>query len=255
MVVTGRKMDPLALPLSNDADELRAQAVRLAPGTDVLQGNGRAARQAGGTAAAGTRIGLQPQPLGLQRNRAPAGEGIEHGRRLWPTGRLDLSSGLRQQLGVVGVLPRHQALHQIEQLLALGLLLGRGESPVAGRIIHQRREQHRPTRRQRLARPPDVQRRRMPAPNRLLFRRRGADRIQRQRHLDQLPLVHHAPFSPTASPNCSPPNQGGVPGVHGRQRPAGSLKGYIAPRGHNARRSRGRCPVDPPQFASRSGPR
>ena len=40
--------------------------------------------------------------------------------------------------------------------------------------------------RQRPPRPPQVQRRRMPVPNRLLARRRGVDRVERQRHLDQL---------------------------------------------------------------------
>ncbi len=48
---------------------------------------------------------------------------------------------------------------------------------------------HRPRRCQGAPRPPQVQRRRMAVPNRLLTRRRHVDCIQRQRHLDQL-LVH-----------------------------------------------------------------
>ena len=57
---------------------------------------------------------------------------------------------------------------------------------VLRRVVDHLREDHRTRRRQRPARPPQVQRRRMPVPDRLLPRRRRVDRVKRQRHLDQL---------------------------------------------------------------------
>jgi hypothetical protein len=77
-------------------------------------------------------------------------------------------------------LPRHQPLDQLVQPLALGFLRILAPKPVA-----------KPTGRPRAARTappgrPQVQGRGMSVPDRLLACRRDVDRLQRQRHLDQL---------------------------------------------------------------------
>ena len=94
---------------------------------------------------------------------------------------------------LLGVLPNHQPLQDPEQPPPLYRLTRLRREPVrmSRRIIHERSPQHRPGSCQRPRCPPQLQRRRMPMPGRLLPRRRRADHIQRQRHLNQLPLVPH----------------------------------------------------------------
>ena len=55
-------------------------------------------------------------------------------------------------------------------------------------------------RRERTARPPQVQRRRVAVADRLLPRRLAVDRLERQRHLDQLPLLHSQSFTSRGHP-------------------------------------------------------
>ena len=133
---------------------------------------------------------LQAQALSLQRDGAATCERIEHRRR--PVGEtpLNFRPGPPQHISVPAVLPHHQVLQDPEQALALDglILLGRKPVRVRRRIVHQRSPQHSPTSRQRLPRPPQMQRRRMPMTDRLLPRRRLIDRIQRQRHLNELRL-------------------------------------------------------------------
>jgi hypothetical protein len=71
---------------------------------------------------------LQTEPLRLQRDRPPAGERVEHGRQsLWEALR-DLGAGLGEHDFVRARLPPDQALDQVEQPGALGVLrLDRGE--------------------------------------------------------------------------------------------------------------------------------
>ena len=111
-----------------------------------------------------------------------------------------LCVGLGKDVGVVAVLPRHQALDDLEEPLALGGLIriSRELVGVRGGVVHERGKQHRPARRQRAPRPPEVQRRRVPVTDRLLLRRRRVDGVQRQRHLNKLPpQLSHAPCSGT----------------------------------------------------------
>ena len=116
----------------------------------------------------------------------------------------DLRPSPRQHLRVVAVLPQHQLLNQPEQPLPLRILGLRGGKPIRPRqrIVHQRSEKHRPTRRQRTPGPPQMQSRGMPMADRLLPSRRRIDGIQRQRHLNQLPheylLSHQEPTLPLA---------------------------------------------------------
>ena len=70
--------------------------------------------------------------------------------------------------------------------LLLLSLLGRKQLRPTGRVIHQLGEQHCPRRGQRPPSPPQVQRRWMAVPNRLLPRGRNVDGVQRKRDLDQL---------------------------------------------------------------------
>ena len=159
-------------------------------------------------------IGLQPQALGFQRQRAATGKGIMKARqlvRVEQLGRLrmvavqltGLAPGLANlrarplwHLLVGGVLPAHQFLKQPEQALATGRptafqmprrhLARMLQLPRPGGIIHQLGKDHRPRRRQRSPRPPQVQGARMPVADRLLPRRCDIDGIERQGDFDQL---------------------------------------------------------------------
>ena len=155
-------------------------------------------------------MGAQAQPLRFQRDRAAAAERVEHRRRLLGQKGidLDLRPGRRLALGagggtrdlapggpdhalVVGALPLHHLLDNAEQPLAL-ILLCRFVGELfgdRGRIVHELREQHRPARGQRAARPPQMQGRGMAVPDRLLPRRSRVDRFQRQGDFDQLPAM------------------------------------------------------------------
>ena len=89
---------------------------------------------------------------------------------------------------VGGVLPQHQVFDDAEQPLALLLLrlLGREQVRMRRRVVHHLREDHRPRRRQRPPRPPQVQRARVPVADRLLPRAGLVDRLERQGDFDEL---------------------------------------------------------------------
>lgn len=76
----------------------------------------------------------------------------------------DLLARLRQHRLVGGILPLHQLLDQPEAPLALCLLrfLGREELRMARRVVHYLCEDYRPRRCQWAARPPQVERARVP---------------------------------------------------------------------------------------------
>ena len=143
------------------------------------------------------RQGRQPKPLGFERNGPATSERVQDRRRsLWECP-VDLGSGLRQHIGVVGVLPLDQPFQDPKQTLPLGLLriCGRQQVavgvpvPLSRRIVHQRSPDHRPSRSERPPRPPQMQRRRVPVPDRFLPCRLGIDHGQRQRYLNQLRSV------------------------------------------------------------------
>lgn len=91
----------------------------------------------------------------------------------------DFLTGFVQHRFVVGVLPQHQPFQDAEQPFALdgGLLLVHPapEMPLIARIVDHLREDHRPCRRQRPPRPPQMQRAGVPVPDRLLPSRRRVD--------------------------------------------------------------------------------
>ena len=152
----------------------------------------------------------QSQPLRLQRDRTAAAERVVHRRGVLGEKGVDLGPRSRRRNAlaaghrprdlpprsadharVVGAFPLHQPLDDAEQPPALPLprrLVGELLRH-RGRIVHHLREQHRPARRQRPPRPPQMQRRGMPVPDRLLPRRSRVDRPQRQRDLDELLAV------------------------------------------------------------------
>lgn len=85
------------------------------------------------------------------------------------------------------------------EALALGFRCLFGRELVRSALwgIYNQREQHRPTRSQRPPRPPQIQRRGMPVPDRLLPRRRSIDRLQRDGDFDQFLFVlfgHRGPY-------------------------------------------------------------
>ena len=82
----------------------------------------------------------------------------------------DLVASRLQDLFVGGVFPEHQVFDDAEEPLPFFLLglLGREEIGMGGRVVDHLREDHRPRRRQRPPRPPEVQRARVPVADRLL---------------------------------------------------------------------------------------
>ena len=104
----------------------------------------------------------------------------------------DLPPRLVQDRLVVRSLPRHHPFDNAVQPLALRLLVirdvGKRIAPrPRGRVVHQLREQHRPARRQRPPRPPQMQRRGgVPMPDGLLTRRGDVDRLKGYRDFDEL---------------------------------------------------------------------
>ncbi len=81
---------------------------------------------------------------------------------------------------VVGVLPLDQLFNQVEELgtlqpgrVLVNAAVGPAIGGVAGRVVHERAEQHRPARRQRPPRPPQVQRCQRRRKSALFRRRRG----------------------------------------------------------------------------------
>ena len=153
-------------------------------------------------------VGAEAQALRLQRDRAAAAERVVDGgrvgleivqdcatvvarRRLLAEapgdGAGDFPARRIEDLLVVGGFPGHHELDDPVQALALRFLglLGREAVGPGGRVVHQLRKQHRPARRQRSARPPKVQRRRMAVADRLFARGGGVDRLQRDRDFDE----------------------------------------------------------------------
>ncbi len=155
-------------------------------------------------------VTFQPQALCFQRQRAAAGKGVVEGRQhmtveQFPGARMIgvLGAGVapalpdfvarRLQHGFVnGVLPQHQLLDDAEQPLPLLflLLLGREQVGMRRRVIDHLRKDHRPRRRQRPPRPPQVQGARMPVSDRLLARCRLVDGFERQGDFDEFLLGH-----------------------------------------------------------------
>ena len=151
------------------------------------------------------RVGLQAEPLRLERDRPASGERVverrqprrvEEFRRARMVGIVragppptdaDLFPRPLDQLLVRRVLPLHQFPQDPEQPLALPVLLlpGREQFRPGRRVVHQLREQYRPRRGQRPPRPPQVQRAGMPVADGLLPRRRLVDGIEGQGHLDE----------------------------------------------------------------------
>jgi hypothetical protein len=157
------------------------------------------------------RVGLEPQPLRLERQRAAAGERVMEGRELLaveqllcarmvdvlrarPTPALpDLGPRALEHLLVGGVLPQHEVLDDLEETLALLLLLLLGGEEVRKRrrVVHHLCEDHRPRRRHRPLSPPLVKRGRVAAIDEALSYGCLVDGFERQRHLDELLLVRH----------------------------------------------------------------
>ena len=123
----------------------------------------------------------QPQPLRLQRYSPSTRKRIEHIGHFPTTGLDDLRPRVPQHVRIVGVLPHDQPSKNLKQSFPLSFLgiLSRKPIRMSRRVIHQRSPQHRPRRRQRPSRPPQMQSRRMPMPNRLLPSRSPTDRLQR----------------------------------------------------------------------------
>ena len=160
---------------------------------------------------------FQPEPLRLQRQRPATGEGVVEGGELVAVEELlrarvvgvlgtgappalpDFVPRRLQDLLVGGVFPQHQILDDLEEPLALLLLAFRGREQVGVRrgVVHHLREDHRPRRRQRPPRPPQVQRARVAVADGLLPRAGLVDGVERQRDLDELlRVLHIAPFAP-----------------------------------------------------------
>jgi len=156
-------------------------------------------------------VTLEPEPLRLQRQRATAGKGVVEGGELLaieellgarmvgvlgarpPPALPDLVARFLEHGLVGGVLPQHQVLDDLEEPQPLLLLAFRGREQVRvrRRVVHHLREEHRPRRRERPPRPPQVQRARVPVPDRFLPRRGLVDGVERQGDLDELLALRH----------------------------------------------------------------
>lgn len=136
-------------------------------------------------------VSWQTKALGFKRDRASTGKWIVDWRQLAVTTLPNFSPGTFQNSFVRRIFPLHQILNDLEQTLALGFnglfrweLVG-----MAGRIIHQLREQDRTASRQRTPRPPKMQGRRVPMADRFLACRCRINGLQRDRYLNQFLFV------------------------------------------------------------------
>lgn len=157
-------------------------------------------------------MGLQPQPLGFEGQRAAAGERVMEGRELVRIEKLfragmvsvvlaraapaqpDLGPRLVQDFLVRGALPLHQVLDNREQALPLallGLLVGEQFGP-ARRIVHHLGEDDGAGRGKRPAGPPEVECAGVPVPDGLLPGGGDVDRLERECDLDELLSVDQA---------------------------------------------------------------
>src|SRR5215831_5799634 len=105
----------------------------------------------------------------------------------------DLVTSALKNLFVSRVLPLNKIFNDLEKPLTFFLLrlLRLKNIRMCRWIVYHLGKDYRPRRRQRPPRPPQVQRRRMPMPNRLLPRRRLIDRFQWQRNFNEFFLVSH----------------------------------------------------------------
>jgi hypothetical protein len=136
---------------------------------------------------------LQAEALRLEKNRPAATEWVQYRGEVFTTRTADLIDGIRQNRRICDGVPGYKALNDPEKPLALGLLsfLGREQLRVSRGIIYQRCKENRPTCCQRLACPPQVECRRVPASYRLLSRGLPIDHLERECHLDELSLAGH----------------------------------------------------------------
>ena len=219
----------LAHPLAVAAHVL-GQAVGAGPGPRAVVGvreDGRAAGEArrdldeslvdedgDGVEVRGVR--LEPEPLGLQRDRSATGEGVEDGGRVVPRRAPDLLADLAEKMLVVDIVPVHHPRDEGEEAPPLGfhsrpghrlrvaLAGGAGrlqEVPVARRrVVDQLGKEDRARRGQGAARPPQVQGGRVPLADGLLPARLPVDLLQGQCDLDELLLRHGRPSGRSVEP-------------------------------------------------------
>ena len=190
-------------------------------------------------------VSLQTQPLRLQRDGSAAGKGIVQGGQLvWieqlgglrvvlvqlahlPPRAANLSAGRLQHFLVGGVLPQHKVFDDFEQPLPLdgGLFLlhsiSESAADVGAGIIDQLRKDHRPRRRQRSPRPPQVQCAGMSMPDGFLPRTSRIDRIQGQGDLNEFAggfdgiVGHEGNLGGQFNPSLVGNFEGEAPKVHG----------------------------------------
>ncbi len=145
----------------------------------------------------------------FQRQRAATGKGVVEGRQLvgveqlgglrvgfvqlagLAPGAADFGAGALQHFFVIGVLPLHQVFDDLEQALALDggfflvdAIFEAAALLVAGVVDHLRKD-HRPRRRQRAARPPQVQGAGVAVADGFFARGGGVDGVQRQGDFDE----------------------------------------------------------------------
>ncbi len=130
---------------------------------------------------------FEAEALRLQGNRAAPTKRIENGRRVVTGGPHDLRPRPAKDVLVVGVLPLHQILQDVEETVALDLRLLLGQ--VVGGIVYQRGKEDRPTGGKGTARPPQVKGRWMAVADGLLARGLLVDGVQRKRYLYELLAV------------------------------------------------------------------
>src|SRR5262249_5193817 len=155
-----------------------------------------------------TCVSFKPKPLRLQWYRSTSSERIVKrgkfvpienflGPRMIRVLRTGSSPALPdfvacplKNLFVICILPLNEIFNDLEKPLALFILsLFSSENVrMRRRIVHHLRKDHRSRRRQRPPCPPQMQRRRMPMPNRLFPRRRLVNGLQGQGNFDEFLL-------------------------------------------------------------------